>query len=254
MKVYFTGMPLPAGEYMRLMKGRPVMYSFLYRHRSVWCDPAHFSSLALDSGAWSVWRGGAHVDIGEYADYCARVEGQVAWYANLDVIGDWRLGLSNLAFLEARGLSPMPVFHAGEPWGLLDDLCLGYERVGLARGPGISRARMWRMLDEVFRRYCDADGVPLVKFHGFRMTDRQIMARFPFDSVDSTTWIAGSAWDTLPTDAGRARGFSFLSGAQKADAWLSFFDCTPKAHQFAPFHGGLDKISKAAPVRSAYVS
>jgi hypothetical protein len=253
-RVYFTGMPLATADYLSLMKGRCVMFSFPYRRRSAWADLSHFSSVALDSGAYSVWRRGVEVDIGEYADYCARLADALEWYANLDVIGDWRAGLRNLFALERRALSPVPVFHLGEPWGLLEDFVCAYPRVALARGAGITLRRTRRMLDEIFSRFSDADGAPMVRFHGFRMTDRRMMARFPFESVDSTTWIAGSAWDALPTDGGRASGFSFLSDAQKARIWLSFFDAIPKASRFTNPQGGLQESLTMAPMRSDYAS
>jgi len=254
MRIYFTGMPLATADYLALMEGRAVMFSFPYRRRAAWADLSRFCAVAVDSGAYSAWRRGASVDLGEYADYCARVETQVEWYANLDVIGDWRAGVRNLAALERRGLSPVPVFHLGEPWGLLEDFALGYGRVAIGRGPGVSFAGMWRMLEEIFGRFSRVDGAPLVAFHGFRMTDRRIMARFPFESVDSTTWTAGCAWDALPTDGGRATGFSFLSGVEKARIWLSFFDAAPKARVFTHPQGGIEKWWTMAPVRLDYAT
>jgi len=225
-------MPLATGTYLELMRGRPVMFSFLARSRAAYRDLSVFESAVLDSGAYSVWRRGAEVDLYEYADCCARLEDRLEWYANLDVIGDWRRGLENLHELERLGLSPVPVYHLGESWGLLEDLALGYDRVGIARGEGLSRNETVRLLEAIFSRFTDLRGAPLCRLHGFRMTDRRLMARFPFASVDSTTWIAGCAWDELPTDSGRARGFSFLDDVEKTRVWLSFFDAARKAATF----------------------
>lgn len=249
MKVYFTGMPIRTCDYVRLMQGRPVMYSYLGRGRAAYEDLSVFGGAALDSGAYSVWKRGARVDLGEYAEYCASVESRVDWYANLDVIGDWRGGLVDLAAMEKRGLRPVPVFHLGEPLSLLADLVSGYARVAIGRGPGVSFRQMWRLLEAIFDRYSDAEGVPTCRFHGFRMTDRRLMARFPFDSVDSTTWISGSAWDELPTDAGRARGFSFLRDTEKAQVWLSFFHAASKAKKFQRGKGGFVPLRTPAPKR-----
>ncbi len=232
MKVYFTGAPTGVHEYLSLMAGRRVMYSYVSRGRSVWTDASRFAGVALDSGAYSVWRRDAKVDIGEYADYCAAGEDAFDWYASLDVIGDWRRTLANQAALERRGLEPVPTFHLGEPWGLLDDLVSGYEKVALGRGPGMKFAVLWRHLTEIFTRCCDEDGMPLVRFHGFRMTERRLMARFPFESVDSTTWIAGIAFGQLPTEDGRMRAQSFLSASTRARVWLDFFDAAVKAERF----------------------
>jgi len=232
MRIYFTGAPIAVADYLSLLSGRAVMFSYLARRRRAWADLSRFSGVALDSGAYSVWRRGAAVDIGEYADYCASMSDSVDWYANLDAITDWRASLRNLSALERRGLSPLPVFHLGEPLSLLDDLVSGYDHVGIGRGPGIGFLGMWRLLETIFDRYSDSRGRPLLRFHGFRMTERRLIARFPFDSVDSTTWISGAAYDELPTDSGRARGFSFLSPSLKSRIWLDFFDHCPKAVRF----------------------
>ena len=232
MKIYFTGQPLRTSDYLELMRGRGVMYSYLARGRGVWADLSVFGGVALDSGAFSVWSRGAKVDIAAYADYCAAHERELDWYANLDSIVDWRATLRNQSALEARGLRPVPVYHLGEPWGLIEDLATSYDRVALGRGPGMKFAAIWRALEEVFARFTDAKGAPTVEFHGFRMTDRRLLARFPFESVDSTTWLAGVAYDELPTDTGRAEGFSFMRDTTKARAWLDFFDAAPKAERF----------------------
>jgi hypothetical protein len=275
MKIYYTGQPLRNADYLALMRGRHVMFSYLSRRRSVWDDLTPFAGAVLDSGAYSVWRRGATVDIGEYADYCATREDDLDWYANLDSITDWKKTLRNQAELERRGLSPVPVFHLGEPWALLDDLVYSYSRVAIGRGQKVPFALLTTMLEFVFDRYSaprdaarrlEARGVrregdegarrpatvaavsaplragraPFVKFHGFRMTDRRLIARFPFDSVDSTTWNAGVAYGELPTDDGRASkratvadlGFSYLTDTTRARVWLDFFTAAPKAHAF----------------------
>jgi hypothetical protein len=252
MKVYFTGQPLATRDYVELLARRPVMYSYVSRNRAAWADLSIFKGVALDSGAYSVWRRGAKVNLDDYAGYCRALSDGLDWYANLDVIGDWRATLANQRRLERLGLAPVPVFHLGEPWALLDDLVLEYDRVGIGRGPGMSFAATWRCLEEIFDRYTDDDGAPQCLFHGFRMTERRIIARFPFDSVDSTTWIAGVAYGELPTDEGRAKGFSFLSARQKAQIWLSFFDAAPKARTFKRIGRGIRHQGTPAPVRHAY--
>lgn len=73
------------------------------------------------------------------------------------------------------------------------------------------------------------------------------MRRFPFESTDSTTWIAGSAWDALPGDTGSTRGFSFLSDVEKAGGWLSFFDAAGKATTFVDRQSGCFDNSEYGP-------
>jgi len=44
-------------------------------------------------------------------------------------------------------------------------------------------------LDDCFQYICDPDGMPTVKVHGFAVTSLKIMLRYPWYSVDSTSWI-----------------------------------------------------------------
>lgn len=162
-------------------------------------------SLFLDSGAFSAWKQGVGIDIHDYIDFIKQYEDVIDVYANLDVIGlegeqpnetTARMTLENQEIMEEAGLSPLPCFHFGEPFEYLDFYAEHYDylALGVAGNTGL-RIAPW--LDKCFSDHiCGEDGFPEVKVHGFAVTHPALILRYPFYSVDSTTWIyAGRVGD-----------------------------------------------------------
>ena len=148
--------------------------------------------LFLDSGAFSAFTQGVEIDIQEYIEFVQEHEGELTIYANLDVIGDAAATLKNQRIMEKAGLTPLPCFHPKEEFSYLaryieehDYIALG----GLA-SKLYNRQDMTRYLDKCFEMICDTpDRMPKVKVHGFGLTSLPLMMRYPFYSVDSTSWV-----------------------------------------------------------------
>lgn len=159
----------------------------------------------LDSGAFSAWTKGSVIDIDEYCAFIKANIEHIDVYPCLDVIpgkpgahnateaerdsaaeATWR----NYLYMVGEGLDPIPVFHYGEDWRHLErmvDYGCSYIGVGgLVGVPGPLRI-LW--LDRLFKRIVDERGMPKVKTHGFGMTSVSLIFRYPWHSVDSTTWI-----------------------------------------------------------------
>lgn len=158
----------------------------------------------LDSGAFSAWSQGKEIDIDEYIAFIKANIDHIEVYASLDSIGGVpgraptkeernegaRKSWDNYLYMKSEGLDPIPVFHCGEDWKWLDNMlehgCTYIGLGGMARNS--SRLRIaW--LDEVFTRITDSAGHPLVKTHGFGMTAIPLIFRYPWYSVDSTSWF-----------------------------------------------------------------
>lgn len=116
-------------------------------------------------------------------------------YANVDVIDNPELSWRNLRYLESKGLEPMPVVHFGA------DLCWlrryvrsGYNYIGIGGLVGRDKICIpW--LDEVFSYLCDTpDNLPRAKTHGFGVTSIKLLHRYPWYSVDSTSWSQSAAF------------------------------------------------------------
>jgi hypothetical protein len=151
-------------------------------------------NLFLDSGAYSAWSKGVTIDIDEYISFIKKNIKYITVYANLDVIGDPEATYRNQKYMESKGLRPLPVFHSTlEPYSWLKKyIDEEYEYIGLGgmAGGSISKKDIVPILDEVFEKYiCDKDGMPKVKVHGFGMTSLELLLKYPWYSVDSTSWV-----------------------------------------------------------------
>lgn len=147
--------------------------------------------LFLDSGAFSAWSQGKEIDINEYIKFIKENESVIEVYANLDVIGDACLTWDNQRTMEKAGLHPLPVFHYGEDiqW-LKRILSKNYEYISLGGMVPISTENLITWLDDLFSKYLtDKNGIPIVKVHGFGLTSLRLMLRYPWFSVDSTSWV-----------------------------------------------------------------
>jgi len=147
-------------------------------------------NLFLDSGAFSAFTQGVEIDIQEYIDFIKEHDKYLEVYANLDVIGSAKKTWENQKIMEAAGLNPLPCFHYGEPVRYLNRYIDNYEYVALGGMVPISTNDLQQWLDDLFLNYfCDKKGLPKVKAHGFGLTSHKLMWRYPWYSVDSTSWV-----------------------------------------------------------------
>jgi hypothetical protein len=150
-------------------------------------------SLFLDSGAYSAFTQGVTVTLEEYIDFVKANEQYLEVYANLDVIGDAEATLKNQRAMEDAGLDPMPCYHYGEGFEWLEQyLDEGYEYIALGVAGVKDKRQLSRWLDHCWSLICDKDGMPRAKMHGFAITSVGLMTRYPWYSVDSTSWVMTS--------------------------------------------------------------
>ncbi|MCK9524313.1 MAG: hypothetical protein M0R49_00075 [Limnochordia bacterium] len=147
--------------------------------------------LFLDSGAFSAWSKGVQINIQEYIDFIKKHAASLTVYANLDVIGDPKATWKNQQIMEDAGLSPLPIFHYGEDIKWLDRyLSKGYDYLALGGMVPVSTAKLYPWLDRLFsEKLTDPTGMPIIKVHGFGLTSLRLMMRYPWYSVDSTSWV-----------------------------------------------------------------
>lgn len=178
----------------------------------------------LDSGAFSAWTKKTDVDLDEYITFIKLNIEFIDVYANLDVIPG-ELGraatakekecaacdsYTNFMKMRAEGLDPLPVFHIGERWEWLEVYRdHGCDYIGLGGLVGVPSEQKRAWLDDVFDRICDAAGKPLIRTHGFGMTSIPLIFRYPWYSVDSTSWIKATANGAVLLPALRDGSFVF---------------------------------------------
>ena len=149
--------------------------------------------LFLDSGAFSAWQRGETLQVEDYIKFIKEYDGCFGHYSVLDIIGDAEGTLRNQHIMEEAGLQPIPCYHYGEPTKYLEHYLANYDYIaigGLAKNR--TRDEIFNFLDHAFDVICDARGIPVVRVHGFGLSSLRVLFRYPWYSVDSTSWLLGS--------------------------------------------------------------
>ncbi len=164
------------------------------------------AAIFLDSGAFSAFTLGVDLKVADYCEYIyrnqdiLRVEDGVVMASVLDGIGDPLQTYRNQLEMEARGVRPLPCFHAGEDERYLEWYVRNYEYITLGGMVGSSTKQLCVWLDRIWDRYLtDGSGRPKLKVHGFGITSIPIMERYPWHSCDSSSWIQTAAFGGIVT-------------------------------------------------------
>jgi len=167
-------------------------------HLTMEYDMKNNVDLFLDSGAFSAFTQNTEININEYISFIKEHKNHLEVYANLDSIGDPKQTWKNQKVMEKAGLHPLPCFHYNEPIKYLKRYVKKYDYIALGGMVPISTKDLQVWLDDMFQNYiCDKDGMPKVKVHGFGMTSLVLMLRYPWYSVDSTSWVMASRMGTI---------------------------------------------------------
>jgi len=149
------------------------------------------ASVALDNGAFSVWRSGHTFDADAYYGWLDRYlpHPAVDWAVIPDVIGgtvdDNRAAIEDWPFGPALGV---PVWHLDEPVSQLLWMAERFPRVAFGSAAQYDAetrpTACYRRCEEAFIALTES--APYVRVHGLRLMARRYAA-LPFASVDSTT-------------------------------------------------------------------
>lgn len=190
----------------------------------------------LDSGSFALWTHSAvyakehktgrwaYYDTPEffkymddYADFIKSNPHSIDHYSNLDVIPNAELSHRNLCLLrDKHGLDPVPVVHftTDLKWlrKYIKEGCQFIALGGLVGSINKPECREW--LDSAFRIICDTpNGLPLLKVHGFGIAALEAMRRYPWWSVDSSTWIQTGGRGAILVPQKTHGKFTFLKPA-----------------------------------------
>ena len=160
--------------------------------------------LFLDSGAYSAWSKGVGIDIDKYMRFIDANKDIITYYATLDSIGDPVQTLKNTEIMESNGFNPLPVFHYNEDADVyLTKMIDKYEYICLGGMVPISTPQLLSWLDGLWHRYLtNKNGTPLIKVHGFGQTSMRLLKRYPWYSVDSTSWLKTGIYGVILCDLG----------------------------------------------------
>lgn len=176
--------------------------------------------IFLDSGAFTMFTKGIHVELSEYADFVKRNATWIDFPASLDIIGRnaEEQSYKNQKELERLGAAVLPVHHArdADKW-LQKYIADGYEYLLLGGMVPEKRPYLIRWLDHIWDKYLTRkDGSAKIKVHGLGLTTFELMFRYPWFSVDSASWILHSSYGNIPVDLpGRALPFTIAISKEK---------------------------------------
>lgn len=230
MKVYFASYSTTPTVPMQCL-----LESFLYFRKKDYKD-WHISKnllgkdLFLDSGAFSAFSAGKKIDLDEYIEYIKKYSTDITVYAGLDVIGDWKKTRDNIEYMEDKGLHPLPTFHFNSPLDELRRMCKKYDYIALGGLVPLSMKKdlMRKWLDICFSIIIKEGKLKgsMIKIHGFGVNSFWVWKRYPFYSVDATSWLTGGVFRRIIEFKRGGIVTHAKSNPKKTLLWLK----TSKAH------------------------
>lgn len=182
-----------------IVSGIPhVLESYHYVHSQRYVNEmrADGARVFLDSGAFSAHTLGVTIDIEKYCRYIIenrdiiRHEDNVCMASVLDGIGNDLQTWRNQLIMEELGATPLPCFHFGEDDKFLEWYVARYPYITIGGLVGKSGNDVIQWLDRIWEKYLlDGSGKPRIKVHAFGVTRIELMERYPWFSVDSSSWI-----------------------------------------------------------------
>ena len=169
-----------------------VLESYHYIHKQSYVDSIRADGVKvfLDSGAFSAFTKGVEINIREYCDYIKRNEDIIEVASVLDGIGNAQQTYEHQCFMESLGVKPLPCFHYGEDERYLEYYLANYDYITLGGMVPISTPQLHIWLDRLWDKYLtDGSGRPRIKIHGFGLTAIPLMEKYPWYSVDSSSWV-----------------------------------------------------------------
>lgn len=211
-------------------------YHYIHKEQYVERIRQDGKKVFLDSGAFSAYSKGVEIDLPDYCEYVKRnddiierVDG-IPLFSVLDGIGDPLKTYQNQLAMERHGVRPLPCFHYGEDERYLEWYMQNYDYITIGGMVPITTPQLYLWLDRIWDRYLtDGAGRPKLRIHGFGLTTIGLMERYPWYSVDSSSWVQIAAngaiyirkWGTIfiskgsPTVKDHGRHYDNIPEAQR---------------------------------------
>lgn len=192
--------------------------------------------IFLDSGAFSGFTQGVEIDLEKYCRFIKEYGDIIEVASVLDGIGDPVLTLENQKKMEDLGVNPLPCFHYGEPTHFLEHYIENYDHITLGGMVPISTGPLREWLDDIWDRFLtDENGMPKLKVHGFGLTVLSLMERYPWYSVDSTSWVLTGRFGSIyfPTEGNPNMKLTISDQSPKNKDFDAHYDSMAPAQQEA---------------------
>lgn len=150
--------------------------------------------------------------VDDYAEFLQTYKDICNVYVSMDAIYDPKTSYETFIYLrEKHGLDPLPVYHYAEPIEWLKKYMEVTDYIGISGlGQGINKRDYIQWADRVFDIVCDGkDRLPKFKIHGFALTSTELIHRWPWYSVDSSSWVQFSQYGKIivPKTVGGQRSY-----------------------------------------------
>ncbi len=176
--------------------GIAMLKSFYYCNKSTEQIIPKLGKFMLDSGAFTLFTSGRHVDwtayIEKYADFINRNSVELFFELDVDVL----IGHENVKKLrkmleDKTGRKCIPVWHKNRGKEEFLRLCDEYDYVGLG---GIVPKEIKPQEYKYFPWFIKEAHRRGAKLHAMGFTRLKELPKYHFDSVDSSTWISGNQY------------------------------------------------------------
>lgn len=182
----------------------------------------HNDKVFLDSGAFSFFTKGEHIDIDKYIEFVYKNRDiildvdNIGLYSVLDDVRSAKNTYENQVYMEQNGLKPLPCFHYGEDVSMLKKYIDNYEYITLGGMVPISTKQLYYWLDDIWNKYLTKeDKTARIKVHGFGLTTFELMEPYPWFSVDSSTWVQNANFGMITSHKYGTLNISAKSPARK---------------------------------------
>lgn len=152
-------------------------------------------SVFVDSGAFTAFTQAKPIDIDAYIELIKKNKDR-AIFANLDVIGNAEATLKNQKYIESKGVEVIPAFHYNSDMKYLHYYLENYDYIALGGLVPLAKTKpvLKNWLNKCFKEIVPYIKSKNIKVHGFGMSSGEILIKYPFYSVDSTSFLAGGKY------------------------------------------------------------
>ena len=151
--------------------------------------PSNFAYYLLDSGGFVARNRGITISVEKYADFINKYNVRNAFELDTSCIKET---MHNRKYLQAKTKAYIiPIYHFSDyktrNFKMLDDMCKQYKYIAIG---GIVGANIPRKYEHILYDYVFNKTRNKVRVHGLGITSQGILEKYPWFSVDSTSWLA----------------------------------------------------------------
>jgi hypothetical protein len=197
MKLYFAGLEtLNFAKILKEHNVKNILQSAYYLKYSRVPNEYGFENLLLDSGGYTALVKNMPIELPQYIDYLNKNKVKTA--ITLDV-PDFHKTIENTYELKrSTNTKILPVYHDTEfldikKRGVIEKYCADFDYLCLA---GLNRKMLDKKNKEQMGNFIFSHTKNKIKVHGLAVTNKPFMEKYPFYSVDSTTWLNPAMFGT----------------------------------------------------------